>query len=498
MHPIRTRTIHPLLPVAAALLAAAQPAAAHAQPPRAQPAVAAEASLVLTPCRVPGLAEEVRCGRYEVYEDRAAGRGRRIPLHVVVLPARAPDPAPDPVFFLAGGPGEAATGAARMLADGWMRQERDVVLVDQRGSGGSNPLRCRPEASGDTPQGWLDGVFHVNRFRRCRNELARRADLRLYTTPMAVDDLDAVRRALGYGPINLIGGSYGTRTALVYLRRHPESVRSAILNGAAPPALTVPLPYARDAQRALDLLIEECARDAACGAAFPELRREYDVVIERLDRRPVRVAVRDPRTGEPAHVRLSRPAFSEAVRAMTYGVASARALPMLIHRAYGGDFSVFAEVGVTATRGMLEALDMGLMLSITCAEDVPRIDPADIPRFTDGTGPGDVRVRGQMAVCGMWPRGEVGPDYADPVRAAVPVLVLSGTMDPVTPPEWGEEVVRYLPNALHVVAPGAHIVRGPCIDLIQRRFLAAASVEGLDTGCVDQIVLPPFLAPAGG
>ncbi|HEX3555405.1 MAG TPA: alpha/beta fold hydrolase [Thermoanaerobaculia bacterium] len=186
------------------------------------------------PCKVPGLNEEVRCASYAVWEDRAAKKGRKIGINVVILPAKGPDKAPDPLFFFGGGPGQGIAGEAPGLAESPARQKRDVVLVDQRGTGRSNPLDCElwghpldlRQAAGD--------VFPIAAVRACKAKLEKVADLRLYTTPLAMDDVDEVRAWLGYGKVNLSGGSYGTRAAEVYLQRHPQSVRTVTLLAVAP------------------------------------------------------------------------------------------------------------------------------------------------------------------------------------------------------------------------------------------------------------------------
>jgi pimeloyl-ACP methyl ester carboxylesterase len=487
----------PRLPLRLAALAplAALTACVASTDTRASDAPAPLPSLALAPCTLPDVAGVLRCGTFTVYEDRAAGAGRTVELRVVVLPARSGRARPDPVVVIAGGPGQAATSLARWAADAWYREDRDVVLVDQRGTSGPAALHCRLPGSDDDPQGYLADVFAGETFRRCLRELQARADLRHYGTSAAADDLEDVRRALGYGPLNLLGTSYGTRAALEYMRRHPHGVRTAILSGLAPIALTNPLHHARAAQGALDLLLDDCASDAACAAAFPALREELRAVVARLDAQPARVAVRVPGTGGEAEVTLTRGAFAEALRVMMYNAQRAREVPYLIHRAHGGDLTPFAEAALASNRGIRGQIAFGMLMSVICAEDVDRIDPAIIPAVTEGTLLGDARVRGQMAACASWPRGEVPADYGEPVRSAVPTLLLSGTLDPVTPPEWGEEAARHLPNALHVVAPGAHGVGGPCIEAIQRRFLATASVRGLDTACVAEMRLPPFRVP---
>ena len=432
---------------------------------------------------IPGRSETMLVGDYEVFEDRKTRRGRKINLHITILPATGPEHAPDPIFFLAGGPGQAATSLAAMLASSPLRRNRDIVLVDQRGTGRSNPLQCNLSGSLDDLQGYLDELFSLDALQKCREELQKIADLRLYTTPIAMDDLNEVRQALRYDKINLMGGSYGTRAALVYMRRHPESVRAAVIKGVAPIAFTNPLHHARGAQDSLDLIFEECLKDTECNRAFPNLKTKFDAIAARLKKGAVDVSISHPTTRKPALVKLSYDAFAEGLRVMTYSSSATRLVPLMIDLAYGGNYGPFTERALASNRALREQLHFGMLLSVVCAEDVPRIDPKRIEQETAGTYLGDVRVRGQMAVCDIWPRGEVPASYGQPVRASTPTLVISGKFDPVTPPRWGAEAARHLPNSLHVITPNHHDLSGPCIDSMTEQFLASASVKGLDTSC---------------
>ncbi len=440
----------------------------------------------------------VLVGSYRVWEDRAARTGRQIDLNLIVLPAAGDDPEPDAIFVFHGGPGAAATGFLDGLASSWQRERRDIILLDQRGTGRSNPLRVALPGGDDDLQGYLDPIFRVEVFRAALPRLQRIADLRLYTTPIAMDDANEVREALGYERVNLWGGSYGSRAALVYMRRHPETVRTATLNGIAPIAFTNPLYHASAAQVGMERLIEECRSDPRYRVAFPDLRERVEGILERLEEEPVGVTVPHPATGEPAEVTLDRNAFAEALRVMMYYTGTNRKVPLLLLRASEGDFRPFAIQAIESNRGLRGLLCMGMLMSVVGSEDIPRIDPDSIPELCEGTFLGDGRVRRQMAVAGIWTRGEVPPEYGLPVSVDVPVLLLSGTHDPVTPPLWGEEAARHLPASLHLVVPGAHGVGGPCIERIQREFLERGSVEGLDTSCVEDLRMAPLALPEGG
>jgi pimeloyl-ACP methyl ester carboxylesterase len=436
--------------------------------------------------------EKISRGSYAVFEDREARSGRMIHLDLIILHATGPHPKPDPLFYLAGGPGQSNVDMHRGYVESWLRQERDIVFVNMRGTGGDNNLQCELHGGDGNIQGYLENTFDVDEFRACLDELRKKFDLTKYSTPLAMDDLNDVRKALGYERINLMGTSGGTRSILVYMRRHPESVRSAILIGVAPLALRNPLYHPWGAQHALELLFEECSGDSACSRAFPNLEEEFWTVLERLEDGPVPVRIANPVTEEMIELELSRNAFTEAIRSMMYSVRLSRMVPWCIHQAFLGNFRPVTEEAIMRERGLQRGLSLGLLLCVTCSEDVARIRPEDVERETKGSYRGDVRVRSQMAVCDIWPKTELPPNYADPVNVDIPVLLFSGTMDPVTPPRWGEEAARHLPNSLHVVVPGGHGVFGSCTDSIMLDFLSKGTAKSIDTTCVQTMTLPPF------
>ncbi len=415
-----------------------------------------------------------------------------IRLDLVILHATSPDPKPDPVFYLAGGPGQAAAYLYREYIESPLRQDRDIVLVNHRGTGGDNLLQCEIHGGDENIQGYLENTFDAEEFRKCLEELKKKFDLTKYSTPMAMDDLNEVRAALGYEKINLMGTSGGTRSSLVYMRRHPETVRSAILTGVVPMANKNPLYHSWGAQQAIELLFEECVHDPDCHEAYPNLEEEFWTVLERLEQGPVQVTVSHPVNGEMIQVRLSLQAFTETIRSMMYSVYRGREVPYCIHEAFLGNFRPVTKQAIIEERGSRRGISLGLLLCVTCSEDVARIEPDEIPRVTKRSFRGDVRVRSQMAVCDIWPKTELPENFGDPVESDIPVLIFSGTLDPVTPPRWGEEAARHLPNSLHVVFPGAHGVSGDCTDRIMLDFLNKGSAQGIDTSCVETIILPPF------
>jgi len=454
--------------------------------------------LALTPCRLPGVPDVARCGTYEVFEDRDARAGRKIALNVAVLPAEGPDRLPDPILFFDGGPGEPSVSDAAWHEENLkpLRRQRDVVLIDVRGTGASAPLGCE-ESEAARLQGYLNDFLPVDQVRACRELLQKRADLTQYTTERIVDDKAEVAAALGYGRVNLMGTSYGTRAVLVFLRRHPGMVRTATIFGILPTDVPVPLPVARNAQWAIEALFAECARDAGCAARFPDVQADLAAVLRRVDEKPVPVEVADPDTDKKVSLTLTREGVAQTVRYMLYGTFGMARLPLALHTAARGDFRVMGEMallfGSTVTGG-----SRGLYLSVTCAEDVAPIREEEIPAAVAGTFLGDFRIRRQIDACKEWPAARVDPAFFQPVVSDLPVLALSGEHDVTTPPEYGERAVRHLSKGRLVVVPRrSHgVIGGPetgCVVSVIDQFIAAGSADRLDLGCIARIPPVPFV-----
>lgn len=452
--------------------------------------------LRVEPCDVPGVGA-ARCGTLQVWENRAARTGRKIPIRFIVIPATG-TATKDPIVPIAGGPGQAATDDAAGVADELkaLRDTRDILLVDARGTGGSNKLGCA--LYGPSLDEYLGDFYPADRVRRCAAEWSRKAELGAYTTDNMADDLDELRAALGYERLNLYGISYGTRAALVYMRRHPQRVRASILHGVVPTDVRMPSHTAPDAQRAIDGIIGECEREPACNAAYPGLQAKLRQVVERLSRAPVEVTVLDPKTGEPAKVTLSRNLFAEGLRYMTYGGSAASLVPAVIHQASRGDFGPAAEQALFGRRFIVNEGSHGLYLSVTCTEDLPFFEEEAAVREAQASFLGDYRVRNQKAACAAWPVRPVDRSFQEPVRSDAPVLALTGQWDPATPPAQGDQAIRTLPNGRHIVIPSAgHGFDGllgtkDCLTPLLVTFIRTADAKGLDASCVAAIRRPPF------
>lgn len=463
---------------------------------------AAPASKVeLKPCTtLPGLPKDALCGTYEVWENRVAKSGRKIPLRVVVLPALGPDRLPDPFIYFEGGPGQSSVMAASWIAQGYgdLRQRRDILLVDFRGTGGSGGLFCPEMREGAGLQDSLDNFYPPARVKACAERLAKAADLSQYTNATSVDDVDEVRAALGYEKLNILGASGGTRAALVYLRRHPETVRTVALLGVVPMDERGPFSMAGSAQRALDGLMAECEGDADCHGAFPRLRDEVAAVLEKAEKEPATVALTDSRTGEPLEVRMTRTGLAQVLRYMLYNPLAASLLPLEVHLATRGDWASLAQRALQFAGRPADALSDGYYLSLTCSEDLPFIRKDEIPGAVQGTFLGDFRIRKQLEACAAWPVPAVGREFLDPVASDVPVLLVSGERDPVTPPANAERAARTLPNSRRVVVPdGGHSYAGiegadDCVNGLIVQLVETGRVKGLDSSCAARTKRPPF------
>lgn len=455
--------------------------------------------LRLKPCEDPKLTQPAKCGTYTVWENREAKSGRTIDLNVVVLQATGANRKPDPLFILLGGPGEgAATSAPEGYVDDPTRATRDLVFVDARGTGKSNGLHCVIPKDG--PLQAFMPILNIDVIKACRLELEKHADLRYYLTTYTMDDLDDVRAALGYDKINLDGGSYGTGASLAYIRQHGDHVRAATLWSSTAFTQPMPLTFASDAESALRNVFRDCYAEAACKAAFPTLEADYKRAVARVESGPVRLTVTDPRNNKPAEVTLDADAFAESLRAMLYRPEAMRSIPLLLHKAAGGDYKEFAEFQLDRNVDLNTAIADGLYFSITCTEDVDRTDPKQLEANNRGTFLADHRSRPHIEGCKGWPRGKLPPGFGDEVKSDVPVLIVNGANDPATPPGAGKAAMSRLSNARMIVIPyGGHSSEGligeECIKQIGARFLETADQRSLDVACVKDIKHKPFILP---
>ena len=436
-----------------------------------------------------------RCGEYRVRENRADPHGKELQLHVAVVPALRLKPAPDPLFILSGGPGQAASDFYLSVAPAFtrIRRDRDLVLVDQRGTGRSNRLDC--ELPDDTEFAVLDPQKLQALVRECRTSLP--GDPRYYTTSIAVRDLDDVRAALGYEKVNLYGISYGTRVAQHYMRRYPGRVRTAILDGAVPAEVALGPDVAIEAQHAIDSALQRCARDTDCAREFPEIPTQFRSLEQRLRQEPMMVSIPHPLTGSLTNTRLDAARFSAAIRLLSYADETVSTLPLLIHEAQTlREPQALAAQYLRVASDVEEQIAEGMHFAVVCSEDAPRWEQENVADAALAkTYMGTAFMDGMRAVCADWPRGSVDADFGKPLHSDVQTLVLSGTNDPVTPQRYADQIMKGLRNARHLVAAGqghGQLATG-CIPRLTAEFIATGTAAALDVACVRTIAPTPFM-----
>jgi pimeloyl-ACP methyl ester carboxylesterase len=490
---MKRRVSHLLLPILA--LAASIESVSLGPLPLAAQAPAA-AGLELSPCHIDGLAEEILCGTHTVFEDRDRSAGRTIPIHVAVLPSLRRPAEADPLFLMHGGPGQGARALAQTAARFFrgVRRQRDIVLVDLRGTGKSSPLAC--DTSGDEIAALEDADF-ARMARDCAAMLD--ADPRLYTHHNSLADLDEIRQRLGYQRINLWGGSWGTRASLLYALRYPESTRSVVLDGAAALTMEFPRFASPDAQAALDRLVERCAADADCHQTFPDARAEIDRFLARFTNGQVTVALRHPRTHTPETVTLSMGLAADALRGALYTPRDAASVLHLVRQAANGDFAPLLAQFMRTSSVTTDDMALGATFSVLCSEDLPRVAGGDVSGPARGSIFGTTYADIWTIRCAAW---KAGPALDEPAGATsqVPALILSGGDDPVTPPRAGELMAKHFTNARHIVVPrAAHNTSfSGCVPDLIARFIADAGGEALDPACVNDIVGWPFVLSTSG
>ncbi len=453
----------------------------------------------LKACRLRGVEHEALCGAVMRPLDPARPQGVQIDIHFAVLPALARNKLPDPVFFFAGGPGQSAIEIAAQVGAmlGRFTNRRDIVLIDQRGVGKSAPLVCEA----DDPARPLAEQFNLERLRaqqaRCFDKLKAlpHGDLRFFTTTIAMADTEAVRAALGADKINLVGGSYGTRAVLEYMRQFPQHARRAVIDGVAPPDMVLPASVSSDNQAALDALFAACEQDKACATHEPQLAGRWRALLASL---PITVTLAHPLTGRSETILLTQHALLAMVRGPLYAPALAAALPAAIGEATRGRFEPLAGVALSLGGRRGTQMAAGMHFAVVCAEDFPRLNRSD---DKPGADFGGAFASLYDETCPTIARGSVPDAFYTLPPAPAATLVLSGGLDPVTPPRHGARVAVALgAKAKHVVVPNAgHGVMaiGCMRDVLYRFVDSATDGEALqvDAGCVTAIPRPPMFAP---
>lgn len=448
------------------------------------------------PCRLPGIGSGVRCGAITVAE-KETGNTRKIDVHFAVLPATGEVKLP-PLIIAPGGPGlggkQSGAGVAQLFES--FRTDRDLWLIDQRGTGESNRLDCELPTDLAAAIASLSSKDTAS-IMECRDRLAQQADLGAYTTPVAVRDMEKIRQVLGAKQVDIFGMSYGTRIATEFARQFPEHVRALVIRSPAPPAMQLPLFTPRDAEQSVQRVIGLCGEEPACAAAFPDIGGDVQKVLRRLDAGPVDVTVVDPRSGQPVETKFTRDAFGSVMFFLLYIPEYYRQMPALVHAAANGNFEPMVQSVAPLIVGTLDQVAWGMRWSVICNEDVARIDHSKVRELSRNTFFGDAPIAAELHACDLWPDATVEKEYFEPPQLEQPVLVISGTVDPVAPPVWGEYLLDTLENAVHLPVTGAsHLPVFPgCTKQLTLEFLAQGSLNDLDTQCAEQRQVPAFVVP---
>ena len=437
------------------------------------------------------LTAKARCGSIEVAENPDEPAGRRIKLKVAVAPATGKSTQDDPVFFFAGGPGQAASETWVIMRSvlNKIRKHRDIVMIDQRGTGQSNKLACSFEAEEDLNQE-INWDLIRDETEKCLAALD--ADPRMYTTTIAMGDYNQVRQAMGYEKINLMGVSYGTRAAQVYLRLFPDSVRTVTLDSVIPMQLALGQEHAPMLDRAVERVFGDCAADATCNSLYPNHAEELKTLFKQLRDEPQQISITNPVNGQPQAMLLSADTLAVAIRFLSYSSETQALIPLLVHEALtSGDLSRLASQAILVMIGLNEMLAKGMELSVVCSEDYPFID---LNADYSSSLMGNIFLEIIDLQCKVWPRGEIPEGFHQPVISNLPVLLMSGERDPVTPPKYAARAAETFPNSLKLVAKGqAHsVMRNICLNDITTEFIEKGSVDDLDTSCIEKILPAPF------
>lgn len=467
------------------------------------PAFGSAESIALSDCRIGTEAAystiQAKCGTFERPENPDDPESPTLTLRVAVVPALDLNPAPDAFVPLAGGPGQGAVQFFTSYAGAFehVRRDRDIVLVDQRGTGESSRMDCPADV--DLPIGHYSTELAIEHTEACLLQLPH--DPRFFTTSIAVRDLEAVRAALGYPQLNLYGVSYGTRVAQHYARTFPDRTRSIVLDGVVPPQIPLGPEIAIEAQRALDRIFERCDADAACRDRFPDLRTDFAGLTARLDQGDVIVELQNPSTGRLESVDFHRNDLSAVIRLLAYHPYTVALLPLVITDAADGNFIPLAAQHQMTISELADTLALGMHNSIMCSEDVPFFDRHETDfAALEASYMGPLQLEALGAICSIWPRGPVDESFHEALAGDVPALLLSGDADPITPPRYAELAAVGLSNARHLIGhnQGHGQISVGCNPRLVADFLDELDPGGLDADCLTRsFVMPFFLDYAG-
>lgn len=498
------KQFHPRAPAGAEADAVVASAPAKDQAP-ARPHTWKLGRLTLTACELgrpdSGLSAAAWCAPFDVPENRDDPGSRKITLNLAVIRSEADVPAGDMLVFLAGGPGQAATETWPMVAPALqpLVAHRNVLLIDQRGTGKSNPLDCKAADTNDKA-GVVAG-FDAERLRAqvatCLKEVQAKADPRYYTTTAAVADLEDARQALGAPAFDLVGVSYGTRVAQQYAMHHPDAVRSILLDGVVPNELVLGEDFARNLDDALKAQFARCTAEPSCKARFGDPYQTLYQLRDALRANPHKVSFRDPQTYQSVERTLSDDALASVVRLFAYSPITAALLPLSIDAAAHGDVGPLLGQAKLISGDLADTMNGGMQSSVICSEDADLLKPR--PEDAN-TILGTRMIDTLEAICSVWPHGTRPADFHEPLKTAIPTLLLSGQYDPVTPPRYGEEVLKGLSNGRHLVlnGQGHNVIAAGCMPTLVKTFVEKLDPKKLDARCLDRLQPTPLFIDFNG
>ena len=457
------------------------------------------------------LGPDFECGYLTVPENRAQPTGRTIQIPVARAKATSPNPQPDPLVYLTGGPGGTGLAAAVLRVQAGWNADRDVFFIDQRGSLKAQPLLACPEidaflqsAVSLAPTSAEFAAPSAAATQACHDRLVAAGwDLSAYNTTENAADVADLRVALGIPEWNLYGVSYGTDLALQILRDHPEGIRSVVLDSVVPPQLNLLDGFWPNAAVGYRALFDACAQDTACNSAFPELESQFHTLVDQLTDQPRTVRVTDPSTGQDIDVVFDGYTLANLVVLASLSPGDISAVPSLVDNLAAGD-------GTQAAAALLDARPLtgltgyGLQFGVMCREQAPFTSPEQVqaeakralPDFPDAVLALVPQVPTIFQDCGIWNVPPADPAVQAQTRSDVPVLLLEGSLDAITPKNWAEAAASGLPNSRIMVFPGAAhdvLLWSPdCAVTIMRNFLNQPN-GGYDDRCLGSITIPPFV-----
>lgn len=457
---------------------------------------AENSQLKLESCHVKGIRQQVQCGTFTTPENYAEPNGVKIDINFVVLPAIDNSQEKLPLMFLAGGPGQAAAELAGGIYKGFneIRKTRDMILIDQRGTGKSHPLQCEESLEID-PYTSMPEDFSVADIEQCLSQLT--GNLSQYNSENAIRDFDGIRAALGHQQVHIYGGSYGTRAGLVYMRMFPDSLKSVVLDSVGPIEVPIGL-FGKSADQSFIKLVENCQKDRACAAQYPDIAKEFAEVSAKLSLAPVTVEIAHPTLGTNTKFTISKDKFISSIQMQLYSTQTRSLVPLLVHQAYLGDFKPLAGLIAQGEGGM--GIYIGLHFNIVCNEDLPMISAAMKADDADNNFAQGMSLNMIGKACETWPKYQPSSDFYQTVTADIPTLIMSGDLDPVTPASNGDKADKNLPNSHHIISKNnAHIVAStPCGINIVNEFLEKQTPSELDETCLQDIPDEAFMTGLNG